>query len=381
MSVKFFNIIGQIALSFLPAVIVAYTTNTSLDLAGSLSQAFAITGLIFSTFYLGQRSYIAVNGTISASLHDDMGFRDLNIIIATALVLALAYFIELPLWICVIAVSIKLSEYPIDLSNGYNVKNYGSAKASSRLAKASVIRAGLISLSFIFFSPLGESTYSIYSMYLLIVAVIVRLYYRSIEHKRAKIVSKTKYWIYVKQLKYFALATIACSMLSALPRLVVEPINNINNVVLIALSVTPVIAVIFQGIWLSNIEKLSTKLINPALVFYLEVIAIIILVYFSSPLWKHLIPLIYGIESNDLIQVFISTVCVMTLLFGGMTLSNLFKFYKPKFESISYVLASAVIMFCFNILNFGILESFFISGIFMFLFSLISPIKQIMVKF
>jgi len=378
MLTKLNNFFGQALLAFLPALLVAFISHFDISLSGHFSFSFALVGVCFSIFYMGQRAYIAINGVVDNSFHNELVFRDINMIFACVMTLILSLYLELPLWLSLCAMTIKLSESPIELHNGIELKYRGANKAAKNLCVASFIRALFIIAPFLIINPVEISSFKIYTLYYLLFGIIVWLLFK----RKIKLLSlkgfqvKLSYFANFNRLKVFAFATIACSILSALPRLLTSPAGVENSLILIALSISPAIAVVFQAIWLANIEKLNTKKVGGLLLFYVEIFAVLFIVILTSPIWSMLIPIVYGISATDDIDIFKNIIIVMSLFFSAMTLMNCFKFYKPKLETVAYISSSLTLLIT-SYLNIEILNSLIWASTSMCIFAFIPLISHL----
>jgi hypothetical protein len=372
---KLNNFVGQSLLAFLPALLIAFVSHFSLSLSGKLSLSFALVGVVFSIAYMGQRAYVAINGVVANSFYNEYHFRNINIVLAFVITLVLSRYLMLPLWLSLCAIAIKLSESPIELNNGIELKYKGARRAAKNLCLASVVRALLVIAPFLVLMPMEESFFKYYSGYYFILGFVVWSFYKrkimNFNENKNKV--NIGFLANFNRLKIFAFATIACSLLSALPRLLISPNGEINNIVLIALSISPALAVIFQALWLANIEKLNTKSLTNLLIFYVEVLAVVVLVILTSVIWEKLIPIFYGISTGVEIDVFKNIILVTSLFFSAMTLMNCFKFYLPKVETYAYV-SSSIMMIITYYLNMEILDSILFSSLTMFLFAFLLPI-------
>ncbi|WP_440875552.1 hypothetical protein [Thalassotalea sp. PLHSN55] len=372
---KLNNFIGQALLAFLPALLVAVTSHYNLLLSGQFSFSFAVVGVCFSIFYMGQRAYIAINGALEGSLYKEFVFRNINLFLACLVSTILCLILDVTLWLAFCAMAIKLSESPIELHNGIAIKYEGSKKAAQKLCVASVVRAIFIVVPFLLIPPSNEDVIKIYTCYYLLLSAFVYWLYK---HKVSRLNNsamkvRVNYFKNLGRLKVFALATIACSLLSALPRLVTSPSGNENSIILIALSVSPALAVIFQAIWLANINKLNHKSFKSLVFFYLEILAIFVVIIISLPIWSLLIPIVYGVSTSSEVEIFADVVVAMCLFFSAMTLMNCFKFYTPKLEMVAYI-GSSLVLLLSSFSNVELLTSLYYSAFIMFIFSLIPPL-------
>ena len=368
--VKLNNFLGQALLAFLPALIVALISHHNLAMSGKFSFSFAIIGVCFSIFYMGQRAYIGINGVVKSSLKNETRFRDLNVFFATLLSLIICMYLDIGFWLALCAISIKLSESPIELHNGVDMKYRGVKVASKNLFKFSFIRAVFIIFPLFFFSIYDPMSIEYLSIYFVGLSVIVWCYFwrreRNYEFGNARI--KFGYFFNFNRLKIFAFSTIACSLLSALPRLSTSTEGIENHILLIALSISPAIAVVFQAVWLTNIGKLNKQSFSSIALFYFEILIILVVLYFSSPIWSELIPIFYGVSVLSDINIFKETIIVMSVFFGAMTLMNCFKFYNPKLEMTAYIFASVTLLISVYF-DSELFDSIYYSTVIMLLFS------------
>lgn len=245
---RIYNLFGQGLLGFLPALVVAYMANYDIDLSAKMSFSFAAVGLCFSTFYFGQRAYIAINGICNKSESQDLLFRNINIIIASLIAIIISKWYGVTLWLFVLAISFKFSEAYIDLKNGLDINKHGSESAAKWLFISSLSRALLILLPLLFFHP-SENNYRYFIVYYALVAFIFwfNIKIKHVAHNDTKQDELFSYIRNILILRSFAVATISCSFLSAAPRLVSNPDKIENAILLIALSISPAIAIIYQN--------------------------------------------------------------------------------------------------------------------------------------
>ena len=357
MLIKLHNIFGQGLLAFLPALLVAFISHSDIKLSANFSLSFAVVGVFFSIFYMGQRAYIAVNGVKENSFINELAFRDVNLLIACVFTFIFSMYYDLPLWLVLCAISVKLSESPLELNNGIELKYKGSYQAAKNLFRASAVRAICIVIPLFVIDPLNSYSFQLYSLYYLVFALIVMLIFKSKvkDYNKSAYQSIFSYLANFSRLKVFAFSTIICSVLSALPRLLTSSSGD-HSIILIALSLSPALAVVFQAIWLANIEKLNSKTFTFLIVFYLEIFCVLLVVYFTSPFWSLLIPIIYGVSATVDIETFVKVILIMSLFFSAMTLMNCFKFYRPELEFIAYISSTLTLLFSVY-LEVGILDS------------------------
>jgi len=348
MKVKAYNYLSQIALAFLPALLVVLTAREDLHLAAEMSFAFAVVGVIFSIFYLGQRPYVSIHGFLLGSKNKDVMFRVGNLIVATVLIFLISAFEERMSWAIGLAISVKFSEAFIDLRNGFDVYQTNVQTASRRLFVRATLRAGVIILGVMMLWGRMEGEYSTLIFICLVVALLafVDVLFDS-DCVSYKLPTLMEYRSGYKKLSFFSIATLFCSVLSAAPRFVLSPSSTENQIALVALSAAPVFAVLFQALWLSSISKLKELNLSTLLIFFAELSAVVILIVLAKPIWLSLVSILYGIEDVVLLDVFSSVVIAMSLFFPAMTLMNIFKYHHAWGESLGYLLALLSILVCF----------------------------------
>ncbi|MNF93485.1 hypothetical protein D3C84_761640 [compost metagenome] len=259
-------------------------------------------------------------------------------------------------------IAIKLSEAVIDLSAGYTTKIKGVDDSSKEFLFYAALRAVLLGVIFIVVPIPSEGNYFIHVAFglCLFAFLFFKLVPVGVFFKEVRNYSFYSYRFQFDKVLGFGLATITCSILTALPRLLLAGEGDVE-VVAIALSAAPVSALLFQAIWLSNIKKLGSRDFKNYSVFFVEIFFVVLVVYFSSPIWEVLIPHIYGEDAAKRGDIFVGVILASILFFGAMALVNIFKFEVPLLESAVYAFSAAVYMvvylFCGGSVSNGLIYS------------------------
>jgi len=359
MKVRVFNFLSQGLLAFLPALMIAVLSREDLSIAAEMSFGFAVIGVTISMAYLGMRPYVSLNGFLTNSKGGDIYFRFINIIFASCLVLLMMYYMERLTWVIYFALLLKFSEACIDLKNGFDFNEFGVEVASLALFKGSIIRALLLFSFFIFTaSEIGER-YPFLMLGALFTLIVFFLKLKG--STKVMYMRKVEFIDAYKKVVFFSLATVICSILSVIPRFVLPVEIAENQVMLVALSISPLLGVLFQSVWLSSMHKLKKGRVA-YFVFFIELILIVLLVWIFKPLWVKLIPVIYGINDKYLIDVFADIIISISIFFAGMTMMNIYKYYFAWFEAVMYFVSIMVFLILFYIFSVNLVDCLVISG-------------------
>lgn len=325
--------LGLSLISFVPVALVAYASNYDLSFASDISISFAYVGVCFSIGYLGQRSFLAINASPNEGLSVHAIFRFLNLFGVILFLLFIALAVQLPLYILCVAVAIKLSEAVIDLNAGYKTKTIGVDASGKEFFLYAALRALFLCCLFFMVPVVTVENFIIHTFFsvLLFLFIFTRLIPISFFWRGLRAYDFDVYKRQFKGLLGFGVASISCAILTSSPRLFLVGDSNVE-VVAIALSAAPVCGLIFQTIWLSNIRRLSSRRSSDYFVFFVEVLLVLLVVYFTAPLWMWSIPFIYGDAVGGGADVFLSVILSSVIFFGAMALVNLFKFEAPFLE-------------------------------------------------
>ena len=363
---KVLNFAGQGLLAFSPAVIVAYLSHHSATVSASLSVAFAAAGVCFSIMYMGQRAYVSILGTSDSG--KEFCFRFFNSLIAAAGAMAMSFLYGASPWLFFLAIAIKLSEAFIDLRNGVDIFTLGVGKASKKLFLSSLIRAIFVLIPFFVVDWASLNSYFLFVSYYLCLSLVVLVVVSKVPNSGFGVDSIRKYTLNdyiqnVSKLKKFSVATICCAILSSAPRLLLDVQVREEVSFLIAFSAAPAIAVLYQAIWLSVIDKVKKQPVKGFLVFLSEVVVVYISLILTKGMWSKLVPIFYGVTGTGFMDDFIEAVIAMSGFFGVMTTMNIFKFKVPWLESLSYTASLLVLVVCSSILGLHIIDAIYASSI------------------
>ena len=378
MKTKVTNFLSQGLLAFLPALMIAIIARTNMFIAAEMSFSFAIVGVFISIAYLGMRSYISINGHLTGERGKDITFRIVNVLAATILVVVVAVLMGRDSWLIYFALLLKLSESFIDLKNGIDVHNYGVERASINLLTSSTIRAVILISCFLAVTKYGDGNH--YAL-LLTASILAFYFFGNLKGKhRVLILSFKEMKASYKALTFFSLATIICSMLSAMPRLIVSAESVENQIVLIALSISPVLGVVFQSIWLSEIHRLKKLDLHSFLIFTFELLLIVFFIYISDFLWRPIISIVYGIEDVLLLDVFSNVILAVSFFYAGMTLMNIYKYEHPWAEGLMYFLAITSFTIAFYVFDTSVAGCMLIGGVVMMLSFFVYLLKSFLLN-
>ncbi|MDT4876850.1 hypothetical protein FQZ97_1123230 [compost metagenome] len=118
---------------------------------------------------------------------------------------------------------------------------------------------------------------------------------------------------------------------------------------------------------MSNIKKLGSRERKNYFVFLVEILLVVLVVYFSSPIWEGLIPYIYGEDVAKRSDIFVGVILASILFFGAMSLVNIFKFEVPLLESAVYALSAVVYLIVYLFCGVSVAHGLIYSAASMFL--------------
>lgn len=364
---KILYFLGLALVSFLPVFFVAYTANHSVAQASSISVAFAYAGLFFSIGYLGQRAYLSLHASGKECFVEHAVFRVANVITVSALLVLTSFIVGLPLYIIVVAISIKLSEAILDLRAGYTTKIFGSKFAAKEVFYGASIRAAMFGALF-FWAPVVDSVN--FALYLIVgvgLFLIFVFFFVGMQPLKNKMESYT-YSLYRAQFTLclgFGLSVASSAVMTAAPRLFLVG-GNESYVESIALSVAPVLGLVFQVIWLSNIGKLASMHAKNIFLFLAEVMFVLLLIFITQPLWNVVLVYVYGESVGASVDAFSYILLASSLFFSVMATLNILKIKNPLYEVFAHIAGLSCYMISFLFVSLPVGHSLILSSLVMF---------------
>lgn len=328
--------LGLGVVSFLPVVIVAYVSRHNIKTASEISITFAYVGLVYTVFYFGQRAYLSFNA--NDDIYEHLIFRLINIFLASLLLVLIGSFVGLPGFIITLAISIKLSEALMDLRYGYITKIKDANRASREYCITGFFRACLFFSVFLLFPNPSIHNYYFYVFAGggLFVALLVRYVVLKDLVMSMRSYSLENYFSSLRLNFVFALSAFSCGIVIAAPRLLLAGGAGVE-LQAVALSLAPLLGLMFQAIWISNINKVHAG--GKAILFFLaETLLLLSIIYFSSPLWGKGISIFYGDAIRGGLDLFVDVLLASAVFFSVISFLNVLKARLPMFEFFIHIL-------------------------------------------
>ncbi|MCD1638039.1 hypothetical protein K7H92_04880 [Pseudomonas stutzeri] len=370
---KFIVLIGLGIASLLPVVIVAYISRFDVGLASDASISFAYTGLVFTVLYFGQRAYLSLNA--EDNFHSHLIFRLTNTAIASLLVFVISFFVDLPLFFVVFAISIKLSESLMDLRYGYAIKVSGVSVASKEYMVIGLLRLLLFGCMFAIFSVPSKDNYIYHSAAGILFFFLILFYCARLQDCTAKY-NFSNYFKALGVYAPFAMSALSSGLVTAGPRIFLVGGSDVE-IQAIALSLAPLLGLLFQTVWISNLSKLNDSAfrVKKVSIFTLEVAFLLVAIFIFSPVLRKVISVFYGgVEGKDLTH-FVEILLASAVFFFVMALLNLLKLYRPGYEFVVHALGVVFYCIAYVLLKMSVPASLCATSIFMlsllFVFSIL----------
>lgn len=366
--------LAQIFMAFLPVGIIQFTAVYDLSFAAALSQTFAIVSVLFSILYMSQRQFINIYGPINDEVVGDLKFRCVNTLIAIIISFCMLFFVNVPIYLLVLVISIKMSESILDYLFGYLNFRYGFNIGSKRFFVLSFVRTMLlVFVGFIGFKVLDLSQYSI-SYIVSCVSVLLALYlvgwvYRTLDEKSGY-KYRLEYIMRVKVLLPFSISSSLCAFLVVMPRWLVTPGTADNDMFLVAFSIVPVFGLLLNVLFASYIATSKRSLRGGFIKLFIVVVSLNALAGILSPVGEQIVSYIFRYDASES-SLYASSARLGIVLFSSVLFANFFKFFKPIYEGIAYLITVVAIVVVFYTTS-DINTSILVGSIALFTISLIS---------
>ncbi len=373
---KIYYIFAQGLLAMLSPLIVMIESRQDHTSAAILSVGLSVVGAFYSLLYFGQSPYLSIRGFQAISIEHSVVFRVLNSFIAALFSVAVCFMLNVSLSVTLIVILIKMSEAIIDLWVGLSIFIYGSRATSKTYIKISALRTFFI-LLFIYAAG-GVAGSSINQIVLFLIVTIVSCFIFVLYNFHGKyhlnaftFFSIKRYFKYCHLMSQFFLATAACAMISTFPRWLITYVDNHENYIIdaIALSIIPVVGLVFQSVWFSTINKITINFAKSAKRFILQISMMALLIICTFPAWHFLIKMLYHIEISSEVIRFEKMVFVGILYFAAMSIQNIFKALWPIGEAFGYVTGSIILISTAMLFHFDIIICLIISAIAMVIYT------------
>jgi len=156
------------------------------------------------------------------------------------------------------------------------------------------------------------------------------------------------------------------------PRIFVH--YEVAKIELIALSISPLVGLFLQAVWLTNISKLRVYNRKEYMKFAFYSVLICLLIFGTWPIWDWFIIKVYLIDDSIDLLRFKLTIVASIVFFLGANIINLLKITNQKFEIYAYILSILSYVLLVSI-GLEMYESMIISAVILLMFSFIGLYK------